>query len=109
MYQLYNENQEALKLVCTSFRYAAVALLVYLILKWSMTQYIWRVKTRLPERYLTLCKVLTRGKMNTCLIEFEDGYPVTTSRNDLMKYVTLHNRLAKWRSKAENQGTDQHL
>jgi hypothetical protein len=53
-----------------------------------MTQYVWRVKRRLPERYMTLCRVIARGKMNTCLIEFEDGYRVTTSRNYLMKWET---------------------
>ena len=58
-----------------------------------MTQYIWRVKTRLPERYMTVCKVLARGKRNTCLVEFEDGYRVTTSRNYLIKYETMQKRL----------------
>jgi hypothetical protein len=59
-----------------------------------MTKYIWRVKTRLPERYLTPCRVLARGKLNTCLVEFEDGYRVTTSRNYLMKWETMQKRLA---------------
>lgn len=43
--------------------------------------YYWRVKTRLPERQGAKCKVLARGKMNSCLVEFEDGYKVITSRN----------------------------
>jgi len=60
-----------------------------------MTQYVWRVKTRLPERYMAPCKVLARGKMNTCLVEFEDGYRVTTSRNYLMKWETVQRRLAR--------------
>jgi hypothetical protein len=64
-----------------------------------MTQYVWRVKTRLPEHYLTSCKVLARGKMNTCLIEFEDGYRVTTSRNYIMKRETMQRRLARQSSK----------
>ncbi|HET9913209.1 MAG TPA: hypothetical protein VFQ13_15040 [Anaerolineales bacterium] len=59
-----------------------------------MTEYIWRVKTRLPERYMTLCKVLVRGKMNTCLVEFEDGYRVTTSRNYVMRQETWQKRQA---------------
>lgn len=54
-----------------------------------MTQYLWRVKTRLPERFMTPCKVLVRGKLNTCLVEFEDGYRVTTSRNYVIKRETL--------------------
>jgi hypothetical protein len=33
--------------------------------------------------------------MNTCLIEFEDGYRVTTSQNYLMKFETLQKRLAR--------------
>jgi hypothetical protein len=29
------------------------------------------------------CLVLVRGKMNSCLIKFEDGYTMVTSRNAL--------------------------
>ena len=47
--------------------------------------YIWRVKTRLPERKGERCKVLVRGAMNSALIEFEDGYKVVTSRNYIRK------------------------
>ena len=54
-----------------------------------MSKYVWRVKTRLPVRYRTLCKVIARGKMNSCLVEFEDGYRVVTSRNYLVKLETL--------------------
>jgi hypothetical protein len=73
-----------------------------------MTQYIWRVKTRLPERYMTPCKVLARGKMNTCLVEFEDGYRVTTSRNYLIKFDTLQKRQAKRSSDVRAQAVDEH-
>ena len=45
----------------------------------------WRVRTRLPERFGQRCRVLARGSMNTALVEFEDGYRVTTSRNYLRK------------------------
>ena len=31
------------------------------------------------------CKVLVRGKMNSCLIEFPDGHQAVTSRNALRK------------------------
>ena len=72
-----------------------MAITIVFTRKWTMTRYIWRVKTRLPERYLTPCKVLARGKMNTCLVEFEDGYRVTTSRNYLMKYETMQKKLLK--------------
>jgi hypothetical protein len=44
--------------------------------------------------------------MNTCLVEFEDGYRVTTSRNYLMKIETMQKRLAKRALKAQSQSTD---
>lgn len=44
-------------------------------------KYYWRVKTRLPDRTGQPCNVLARGKMNNCLVEFQDGYRVITSRN----------------------------
>jgi hypothetical protein len=40
----------------------------------------WRVRTRLPERYGQPCTVVARGAMNSCLVRFEDGYEVITSR-----------------------------
>ena len=68
----------------------------------TMTQYVWRVKTRLPERYMTLCRVLARGKLNTCLVEFEDGYRVVTSRNYLLKLETIQKRVTQ---RAESTGS----
>ena len=50
--------------------------------------YYWRVKTRLPDRHKTYCRVLVRSKMNSALVEFEDGYRVVTSRNYLRKRQT---------------------
>lgn len=47
--------------------------------------YYWRVSTRLPERKGQACAVLARGRMNNCLVEFEDGYRVITSRNYVRK------------------------
>jgi hypothetical protein len=73
-----------------------------------MTQYIWRVKARLPERYLAPCKVLARGKRNTCLVEFEDGYRVITSRNYVIKLDTLQKRLAKRTSKGGSSLQENH-
>lgn len=58
-----------------------------------MQEYIWRVKTRLPERHMTSCKILARGKLNSCLVEFDDGYRTVTSRNYLMKRETLEKQL----------------
>ena len=60
-----------------------------------MTQHFWRVKTRLPERYMALCRVIVRGRMNSCLVEFEDGYKVVTSRNYVMKWETLQKRFSR--------------
>ena len=31
------------------------------------------------------CLVLARGTMNSCLVEFEDGYTMVTSRNALQR------------------------
>ena len=31
------------------------------------------------------CKLICRGTMNSCLLEFEDGYQMVTSRNAIMK------------------------
>jgi hypothetical protein len=47
--------------------------------------YTWRVRSRLPYRFGTRCRVLVRGGMNSCLVEFEDGYRVVTSRNYVRK------------------------
>lgn len=48
--------------------------------------YVWRVRTRLPERFGQRCRVNVRGAMNSCEVEFEDGYKVITSRNYLRRY-----------------------
>jgi hypothetical protein len=51
----------------------------------SPSLYRWRVRTRLPERFGQACRVLARGALNSCLVEFEDGYRVVTSRNYLRR------------------------
>lgn len=43
--------------------------------------YYWRVRTKLPDRFGQCCAVLVRGRRNNCLVQFEDGYKVITSRN----------------------------
>ena len=53
--------------------------------------YIWRVKSRMPERYGQRVKVILRprhGGMNSVLVEFQDGLRVNTSRNYLRKGTT---------------------
>jgi hypothetical protein len=49
-----------------------------------MTHY-WRWKVRLPERKGQLCRILARGALNSCLVEFEDGWRVITSRYAIRK------------------------
>jgi hypothetical protein len=43
--------------------------------------YYWHRMGRKGQR----CKVLARGKMNSALIEFEDGYLAVISRNALRR------------------------
>lgn len=43
--------------------------------------YRWDRKDRKGQR----CLVTARGKMNSCLVVFEDGYRMVTSRNALRK------------------------
>lgn len=53
----------------------------------------WRVKTRLPERFGQKCRILIRSRrMNSCLVEFEDGYTVVTSQN----YVRVEPPKSRW-------------
>jgi hypothetical protein len=47
--------------------------------------YFWRIKTRLPERRGQRCRVLARGRLNSCLVEFSDGVRVVTSRWSIRK------------------------
>jgi hypothetical protein len=48
--------------------------------------YRWFWKARLPERRGQLFRVLVRGKLNSCAIQFiSDGKIVVTSRNALRK------------------------
>lgn len=42
--------------------------------------YVWRWKSRLPERHGHRCRRIKHGGMNSVLIEFEDGFRVLTSR-----------------------------
>lgn len=50
--------------------------------------YVWRVRTRLPERFGQRCRVTARGAMNSARVEFDDGYEVITSRNYIRKAPT---------------------
>jgi hypothetical protein len=48
-------------------------------------EYRWRIRKWHPERFGTVCQVLARGAMNSCLVKFEDGYKMITSRWYLRK------------------------
>jgi hypothetical protein len=39
------------------------------------------------ERKGQPCKVTARGKMNSCRVEFEDGFKMITSRNAIRRRV----------------------
>ena len=45
----------------------------------------WYWKKWLPERHGKLCRILATGKMNSILVEFEDGFTVITSRYAVRK------------------------
>lgn len=42
-------------------------------------RWFWRAK--LPDRHGQPCRVIARGKMNSILVEFADGWRVITSRH----------------------------
>jgi len=48
----------------------------------------WRVRAKLPERFNQPCRVVSRGKMNSCLVEFADGFRVVSSRNFVRRLTT---------------------
>jgi hypothetical protein len=50
-----------------------------------MFTHIWFWKCRLPGRKGQPCNVIARGKMNSILVEFEDGFRVVTSRYAVRK------------------------
>lgn len=48
--------------------------------------YRWHWRKRLPDRHGQVFRVLARGALNSCLIEFlSDGWRVVTSRNALRR------------------------
>jgi hypothetical protein len=42
--------------------------------------HVWYWRCRLAERKGQPCRVLARGKLNSILVEFNDGFRVLTSR-----------------------------
>lgn len=47
--------------------------------------YAWKNNEVRAKLYGRRCKVLARGRMNSCLLEFENGELVVTSRNAIRK------------------------
>lgn len=41
---------------------------------------VWYWRAKLPERKGQRCRILTRGSMNSVLVEFQDGFKVITAR-----------------------------
>jgi hypothetical protein len=42
--------------------------------------YVWHSRKNLPGRKGQRCRVLARGRMNSVLVEFEDGFRAIVSR-----------------------------
>lgn len=42
--------------------------------------YVWRWRQLLGDRHGQPCRVVVRGRLNSALVEFTDGYQVVTSR-----------------------------
>jgi len=52
----------------------------------TLYRYAWRNNAKRETYYNRICRVLVRGKMNTCLLEFVDnGERTITSRNAIRK------------------------
>jgi hypothetical protein len=49
----------------------------------TLYHYTWRNNPKRATLYGRLCKVLARGKMNSALVEFENGQREIVSRNAL--------------------------
>lgn len=46
---------------------------------------VWYWRKRLPDRKGNRCRILARGCMNSCMIEFEDGTRYVVSRFAIRK------------------------
>jgi hypothetical protein len=49
---------------------------------------IWYWKTRLPERKGQRCRIVVASRMQSALVEFDDGYRVVTCVRGLRKATT---------------------
>ena len=62
----------------------------------------WHWRKWLPERHGQLCRVLKTGRMNSALVEFEDGTKVVTIRYAVQKLT--HNAEVTGRASAACEG-----
>lgn len=46
----------------------------------SACTHYWRVRKYLPERFGQSCRVLAYGRLNSCMVEFQDGGKYVTVR-----------------------------
>jgi hypothetical protein len=46
----------------------------------------WYWRKVLPERHGQLCAPLAYGRLNSCLVQFEDGFLVITSRHAIRRH-----------------------
>jgi hypothetical protein len=51
-----------------------------------MSEQLYVYRWNRMDRKGQACRVLVRGSMNSCLVEFLDGYRAVTSRNALQKH-----------------------
>ena len=57
----------------------------------EMMTHLWFWKAILGERKGQPCRVLCHGKLNSILVEFEDGFRVVTSRYAVRRIERLSN------------------
>ena len=63
----------------------------------------WYWRKWLPERRGQLCRVVVTGKMNSALVEFEDGARVVTSRYAVRKIKRCDDLLRKPDTSTKNR------
>jgi hypothetical protein len=72
----------------------------------------WHWRKWLPERHGQLCRVLKTGRMNSALVEFEDGTKVVTIRYAVQKLThkeakpMTEGELWSWVRSVMSQGAD---
>ena len=56
--------------------------------------YTWKNNEKRETLYKRACRVLVRGRMNSCLIEFENGQREVVSRNAVKRQTPRGNQQA---------------